>query len=274
MAEMAGGGVGKLGFWGAGKMAEAILSAVLDAGLWAPGEVEACDRDAGRRSWVEGKYGVRASADAAGVAGRCRTLVLAVKPQDADALLTGAAAALTPGHLLVSIAAGKTLAGLRRAAGPGPRIVRVMPNLALLAREGMSAYCAEAGARPEDKETVGRIFGCAGRVVELGEGMFDAVTALSGSGPAFFAYVLKALADGAAALGLPAGTARLMAVQTMIGTGVYLRESGRDVDEFIRAVCSPNGTTEAGMKVLEASSAAAALAGTVAAAAARSAALA
>ena len=111
-------------------------------------------------------------------------------------------------------------------------------------------------------------------MLNLPEKHFDAVTALSGSGPAYFAYMLKAMADGGVALGLPPDAARLMAEQTMIGTGIYLQNSGRDLDEFIKAVCSPKGTTEAGMKVLGKSPFAKTVAKTLAATAARSAELA
>lgn len=261
----------KIGFIGAGKMAEAILSAAVETGLCAPWEITACDIDASRRKLVAKNYGVIVTESAAQTAKACKVLVLAVKPQDMDALLREIRPELTVKHLLVSIAAGKTLAALRKAAGSRPRLVRVMPNLALLAQEGMSVYCADKNVKAADKRLAARLFGNAGAVLELTEKHFDAVTALSGSGPAFMAYFMQAMVEGALALKLPEDAAVLLAGQTMIGTGVYLQNTGRDTAEFIKAVASPKGTTAAGLAVLERSDLKRVVAKTLAAAAARSA---
>ena len=261
----------RIGFLGAGKMAEAILASMVQTGLSDPWDVMACDKSEERRELVAKKYGVIATDDVAQTVKECKVLVLAVKPQDLDALLGEVKKLLTDKHLLISIAAGKTLATLKKAAGAKPRIVRVMPNLALMVQEGMSVFCAAKNAKTADRKLVAQIFGSAGSVLELGEKHFDAVTALSGSGPAFLTYVLQAMVDGAVALGLPKDAARLLAEQTMIGTGIYLQNTGRDTAEFIQAVASPKGTTAAGLAVLEKSSAKTALAKTLAAAAARSA---
>jgi len=260
-----------VGFLGAGKMAEAILSSMVQTGLCEPWEVLACDTSAERRALMEKQYGVVVTEDAAQTVKTCKVLVLAVKPQDLDALLGAVKPLLTGKHLLISIAAGKTLAVLKKAAGTKPRLVRVMPNLALMVQEGMSVYCAAANAKAADKRLAEQIFGGAGAVLELAEKHFDAVTALSGSGPAFVAFVMQALVEGAVALKLPKEAARLLAEQTLIGTGIYLQNTGRDAADFIRAVASPKGTTAAGLAVLEKSPVKAALAKTLAAAAARSA---
>lgn len=261
----------KIGFIGAGKMAEAILSAALENGLCAPWEVTACDIDAARRKKVEKNYGAVVTESARQTAKSCKVLVLAVKPQDMDALLREIRPELSEKHLLVSIAAGKSLAALRKAAGGRPRLVRVMPNLALLAQEGMSVYCAAKNVKAADKRLAARLFGSAGAVLELPEKHFDAVTALSGSGPAFVACFMQAMVEGALALKLPADAAALLAGQTLIGTGVYLQSTGRDPAEFIKAVASPKGTTAAGLAVLERSDLKRVVADTLAAAAARSA---
>jgi pyrroline-5-carboxylate reductase len=150
-------------------------------------------------------------------------------------------------------------------------MIRVMPNLALMVQEGMSVYCASKQATKKDKECVTKIFGSAGAVISLPERHFDAVTALSGSGPAFIAYVLDAMIEGARALKLPKEAARLLAEQTLIGAGIYLQNSGRDIGEFIKAVASPKGTTVAGLAVLEKSSLRATIIKTLKAAAKRSA---
>ena len=261
----------RIGFLGAGKMAEAILASIVKSGLVDPWDVLACDKAEERRALMERLYGVIATDDAAETVKRCKVVVLAVKPQDLDALLRELRPALSGKHLLISIAAGKTLATLKKAAGANVRLVRVMPNLALMVQEGMSVFCAAKTASAADKRLVEKIFGGAGAVLELPERHFDAVTALSGSGPAFFAYVLQALIDGARRLKLPESAARLLAEQTLVGTGMYLQNTGRDAAEFIRAVASPKGTTAAGLAVLEASPVREVLAQTLAAAAARSA---
>ena len=263
----------KIGFLGAGKMAEAVASALVQTGLCDPWDVIACDKAKERRDLMAKQYQVSVADCPFETAKACDVLVLAVKPQDLDALLADLKKHLTAKHLLISIAAGKTLAALRKAAGTKPRIVRVMPNLALMAQEGMSVYCAAPNAKPADKRLVAQMFGSAGAVLELPEKHFDAVTALSGSGPAFFAYVLNAMVEAAVALKLPKDAARLLAEQTLIGTGIYLQNTGRDMGEFIQAVASPKGTTAAGLAVLEKSSIKTILAKTLTAAAARSEAL-
>jgi len=261
----------KVGFLGAGKMAEAVASALVQAGLCDPWDVIACDTSKERRDLMAKQYQVSVT-DCPGEAVKaCNVLVLGVKPQDLDALLVDIKKQLTAKHLLISIAAGKTLAALKKAAGTKPRIVRVMPNLALMEEEGMSVYCAATNAKPADKRFVAQMFGSAGAVLELPEKHFDAVTALSGSGPAFFAYMLNAMVEAAIALKLPSDAARLLAEQTLIGTGIYLQNTGRDVGEFIKAVASPKGTTAAGLAVLEKSSIKTILAKTLTAAAERSA---
>ena len=263
----------KVGFLGAGKMAEAIASALVQTGLCDPWDVIACDKAKERRDLMAKQYQVSVTDCPVETVTTCDVLVLAVKPQDLDALLADVRKHLAAKHLLISIAAGKTLAALKKTAGAKPRIVRVMPNLALMVQEGMSVYCAAKNAKPADKQFVAQLFGSAGAVLELPEKHFDAVTALSGSGPAFLTYVLDAMVGAAVALKLPKDAARLLAEQTLIGTGIYLQETGRDMGEFIQAVASPKGTTAAGLAVLEKSSIKGILAKTLTAAAARSEAL-
>jgi pyrroline-5-carboxylate reductase len=260
----------KIGFLGAGKMAEAILSGVLQSELVDPCDVIACDTDVERRDFMLQEYSVETTESAAEMIQRCNVVVLAVKPQVMESVLTEVKDLFTEEHLLISIAAGKKLEFLRKVCGGKPRLVRVMPNLPLMAQEGMSAFCMDDDECGADRELTSNIFGSSGSVLELGEEYFDAVTALSGSGPAFFAYLLKGFIDGAVKQGLTEETARLMAEQTMIGTGIYLQESGRDIGEFIQAVCSPKGTTEAGMKVLQGSDVSETFGKTLAAAADRS----
>lgn len=235
-------------------MAEAIASSLIQTGMCDPWDITACDKSEERRQLMAKQYQTIATNCPIETVRESEVLIVAVKPQDLDALLTTLKPHLTRKHLLISIVAGKTLTALAKCAGKTPRIIRVMPNLALIVQEGMSVYCASKQAKPQDKRCVAQIFGNAGAVLELPEKHFDAVTALSGSGPAFIAYVLNAMIEGAIALKLPKEAARLLAEQTLIGAGIYLQNSGRDINEFIQAVASPKGTTIAGLAVLEKSS--------------------
>lgn len=260
----------RIGFLGAGKMAEAILAALIRNRVVPAANILIRDVVAQRRTQIRRKYKVRVSATATDLVQDCEVVILAVKPQDLDELLAHIAPALGRQHVVISIAAGKNLAHLQKLAGRQVRLVRVMPNLAVMVGEGMSAFCLGHQARPADRKLAARLLGCCGRVVELDERHFDAVTALSGSGPAFFTYLMAALADAATAEGLPADAARLLAEQTMLGAARYLLETGIEPAELIQAVASPKGTTAAGLAVLDASSVRQILGHTIQAAAHRS----
>ena len=259
----------KLGFFGAGKMAEGILAAASLAKDFDPKSVLRAEKLPARAKELEKKYGVRTTSDAKDVAKEAPVIFLAVRPQDLAALAADVKPLLTKKALVVSIAAGKSLATLRKALGKDVRLVRVMPNLALRAKEGMCAICPAKNATPADVRKVAKILNGAGQTVVLAEKHFDAVTALSGSGPAFFAYMEQAMAAGGEALGLPADAARLLAEQTMLGTAAYLRQSGADLETFISGVATPGGTTAAGMDVMRASDFRKVVAATLKAAAAR-----
>lgn len=261
----------KLGFFGAGKMAEGILAAASLMKDFDPQAVLMAEKVPARAKELEKKYGVRTTPDAKEVARTAPVIFLAVRPQDLAALAADVKPLLTKKQLVVSIAAGKSLATLKKALGKEVRLVRVMPNLALRAKEGMCALCPAKNATPADVRKVAKILDGAGRTVVLPEKNFDAVTALSGSGPAFFAFMEQAMAEGGRKLGLPADAARLLAEQTMLGTAAYLRQSGADLEAFISGVATPGGTTAAGMDVMRASDFADVVAQTLAAAANRSA---
>ena len=202
-----------LGFFGAGKMAEGILAAASLAKGFDPQSVLMAEKLPARAKELAKKYKVRTTADVKEVAACAKTIFLAVRPQDVTALAAEVKPLLTAKTLVVSIAAGKSLATLRKMLGRDVRLVRVMPNLALRAKEGMCAICPAANATAADVKLVAKILNGAGRTVVLQEKHFDAVTALSGSGPAFFAYMEEAMALGGEALGLPADAARLLAEQ-------------------------------------------------------------
>jgi len=219
-----------IGFFGAGKMAQGIVSAL-------PAKTPVL------LSSVEANRNIE-------IAKSCTLIFLAVRPQDVAAVAAEVKPFLTAGQTLVSIVAGKTLAGLRKAFGPKVKLIRVMPNLALRAKAGMCAVCPAAKTPKAAVDRVLEILGCAGEAVILPEKAIDAVTALSGSGPAYFAFMEQAMAEAGVALGLKPAVARLLAEQTMFGTAKFLRESGMDLQQFIDGVCTKGGTTAAGMREL------------------------
>ncbi|MBQ4199298.1 MAG: pyrroline-5-carboxylate reductase [Kiritimatiellae bacterium] len=260
-----------LGFFGAGKMAEGILAAAACQNGFDPQTVLMAEKVPARAKDMEKRCHVRTTPNAVEVARSARVIFLAVRPQDLAALATDVKPHLSAKTLVVSIVAGKSIATLRKLLGRDVRIVRVMPNLALRAREGMCAICPAKNATAADVKRVVKILDGAGRTIVLPEKCFDAVTALSGSGPAFFAFMEQAMAAAGETLGLPVAAARLLAEQTMLGTAAYLRQSGADLEAFISGVATPGGTTAAGMDVMRASDFAAVVSATLKAAAQRSA---
>lgn len=255
----------KIGFFGAGKMAEGILCAIEDKS-----SVIMAEKVSARAEELKAKYPVEVTDDLKKVARNAKIVFLSVKPQDVAAVAAEVKPILKSTQILVSIVAGKTLSGLRRLFGPKVRLVRVMPNLALRANAGMCAICAAPNAKKADVAAVEKILGGAGATAVLKEKDFDAVTALSGSGPAYFAYMEEAMAEAGVKLGLKADVARLLAEQTMYGTAKFLRESGMPLKPFIDGVCTKGGTTAAGMEKLAASDFKDVVAATLAAAAKRS----
>jgi pyrroline-5-carboxylate reductase len=258
----------KIGFVGAGKMAEAILASLLDADVCEAGDIYASDISGERCESLIGQYGIQASTQTREVVNASDIVVFAVKPQELDQALAGLDACAA-GKLVVSIAAGKPLSYFEGKL-PDSRLVRVMPNLACQVGEGMSVYCGGASATWEDLSLVARIFSASGRTLQLSESLFDVVTALSGSGPAFFAYVLDAMVEAAIGEGMPHDTAMMLAEQTMLGTAKVLLDTAIPPSEFMERVASKGGTTAAGFEVLGKSSVGSDLQATIRAATRRS----
>ncbi len=258
-----------IGFIGAGKMAEAMIGGFLGRGYAKPDLVVAADVEAARLAGIGGRMGIRVAADNREVVRLADLVFLAVKPQQLDAVLDEIAPDVTDGHVVVSIAAGKGTSGIE-ARLPRGRVMRVMPNIACLAGEGMNVFTRGTRATGADALRLGEMLACCGRTLELPESLFDAVTALSGSGPAFFAWLLDGLVAGAVREGLAREDAVLLAAQTMAGTARLLLEKRFSPEELARAVTSAKGTTAAGREVLERPELADILAQTIQAAARRS----
>jgi len=257
------------GFIGAGQMGEAIFAGLLQKHLAHPADVHIADASPNRATLMHEKYGVTVETDAQAVIASSHLIVLATKPQDLDALLKSLPHELIQNKLFVSIAAGKSLFHLETLL-PGACVVRVMPNLAMRVGEGMSCLTFGSGVTAKDRDAVIALLECSSKVRELPENLFDAVTALSGSGPAFFATLLQHFVDGAVALGMPTDDALFLAKQTMLGTAKVLSESDVPLADFIAQVTSKGGTTAAGRAVLESSDTATVIAATLKAAADRS----
>jgi len=215
-----------------------------------PEDIVVVERYAPRAAFLEERYGVRAvgTADAAAHAG---TLLVAVKPQDMGALLEELRPVVTPSHLVVTVAAGIPTAFLERSLADGVPVVRVMPNTPALVDEAMSAISAGSHAGEEHLAATEAILSPVGKVLRLPEHQLDAVTALSGSGPAYFFFLVEAMIDAGILLGLPRTVAADLIVQTAVGAAVMLRDSGEHPVQLREAVTSPAGTTIAAVRELE-----------------------
>jgi len=251
----------KITFVGAGKMGGAILESLLKTKMAKSSEITVFEANPERASQLAKQLKIKTAATLESAFAGADVVFLAVKPQDLGNLLAQTKWRVdVPVHrkpgtvslqpLFISIAAGKTTAWLEAALPRGSRVVRAMPNLALAAGEGMTGLCAGTHATKSDLRLATRVFSRAGKTVVLPESQFDALTALSGSGPAFFAYFLQAMTDAGAALGLAPETAATLATQTFLGTARVLSENGTTPENFMRAVASPKGTTAAGLEVL------------------------
>jgi pyrroline-5-carboxylate reductase len=234
---------------GTGKMGEALLSGMLRSGR-SPAEVVVTARRPERAEVLHGRYAVEvlSTEDAAA---RAETLILTVKPQDMAALLAELAPHVPADRLVVSVAAGITTTFIEERLAPGTPVVRVMSNTPVLVDEAMSAISAGAHAAEEHLDRTEAIFRPVGRTIRLPEAQQDAVTALSGSGPAYFFYLVEAMTDAGILLGLPRQVAHDLIVQTAIGSAVMLRDSGEHPVTLREAVTSPAGTTINAIRELE-----------------------
>ena len=252
---------------GGGKIGEALLSGLIRRG--GPDGILVCERSAARAAELAERYRVPA-VDLGEAAVRARVLLLAVKPQDIDALLERLAEHVDEGHLVVSVAAGVPTARLEAALPAGVPVVRVMPNTPALVDEGMSVLSAGAHAGEDDLDEAEALLAAVGKVRRVPESQQDAVTALSGSGPAYFFYLVEAMVDAGILLGLPRTLAFDLIVQTALGAAVMMRDSGEHPVQLREAVSSPGGTTIAAIRELEKHGVRAALMAAIEAAHARS----
>jgi pyrroline-5-carboxylate reductase len=242
----------RIGFVGAGNMAGALVKGLLRAERCAPSDVWVSDAADTQLRRLKRAYKIEGTRDNAALVRGSQTIVLAVKPQVMAQVLDEIRPEASPKKLFISIAAGVRLERLEQGLGGGARVVRVMPNTPALVGKGMSVAVAGVHATPADLKQTLKLFSACGEAVAMqGEALLDAVTALSGSGPAFVYYFAEALIDGGVRGGLSAQLATKLCFQTLVGAAAMLVESGMSAKELRDMVTSPGGTTLAGLTALD-----------------------
>jgi pyrroline-5-carboxylate reductase len=260
-----------IGFLGSGQMATALARGWINAGLLDRARSRASDPISDARARFEQATGIAATGDNKEVVANCDLLILAVKPPIVGDVLGEVRALISDRHLVVSIAAGINLARLADALGGNRRLVRVMPNTPCLVGACAAAFSAGPSVLPHDLGVVEQLFSAVGKVFALPEHLLDAVTGLSGSGPAFVYVMIEALSDGGVRMGLPREAAQALAAQTVFGAAKMVLDTHLHPGILKDAVASPGGTTIAGLHALERGGLRAALMDAVEAAARRSA---
>jgi len=238
-------------FIGAGRMASAMVGGLLATKAAAPADIACLGGADNTAALLAQRTGIRAQADAAALLAGADTVVLACKPQQL-AGLDPRLAELTAGRLVISILAGTRLARLAAVFPRARNLVRAMPNTPGQIGAGITGWCARQPLAPADRRRVDTVLGALGQVVELEEPLLDAVTAVSGSGPAFLFEFVAALRDGGVAAGLSREVAARLAQATVLGAARLLAETGTEPEALRDQVTSPHGTTYAGLQVLAA----------------------
>ncbi len=238
-----------IGFIGGGNMAEALIKGVVSSQQSAVSSLLVSEPGDERRKYLEQTYGVKTAADNKEVAKLCNIIILAVKPQNMAAVLDEITGIITEEKTVVSIAAGITLSYLQSKLKT-KKLIRVMPNTPAIVQEGMSVMSLCECFSDRDISIVRDIFMSVGRVLTMPEKYMNAVTALSGSGPAFIALFIEAMTEGGAKMGINREHAVELAVQTLLGTAKLL-DTGMSPEKLREMVTSPGGTTAAGLKVFE-----------------------
>lgn len=231
-------------------MGEALLSRLIAQQGYLPTDILVSDRSEARRRYLVEHYAVSVTGDNQAVATAAKILLLAVKPQVFEAVVSKLQGSPDIPTLIISILAGVTLQRLE-AAFPGQPVIRAMPNTPATVGAGVTAIAAGGLVQPQQLDQARQIFTAVGDVVEVAESLMDAVTGLSGSGPGYIAIAIEALTDGGVAAGLPRAIAGQLALQTVLGTATLLQETGMHPADLKDRVTSPGGTTIAGIAALE-----------------------
>lgn len=239
-----------IAFIGGGNMATALISGLIRSGK-TDLTIRVSDPNQDARRRLQSDFGITVSADAPSTVSSAEVVVLAVKPQVMPAVLQELSGLLQPQQLVLSIAAGITMERIAASLGPAQAIIRCMPNTPALIGAGITGLCANAHCRDHHRRQAERVLRVAGEIVWIAdESMMNAVTAISGSGPAYFFALTEALADAGSRLGLPIEVARKLAASTCAGAGAMLKNSTASVSELRQRVTSPGGTTQAALASL------------------------
>jgi pyrroline-5-carboxylate reductase len=240
-----------LAILGCGKMGEILAAGLLSSGWRRPEQIIVTARRADRADELAQRYGVAATTSNVEATRAARILIVAVKPTDVDGLLAEIATEVTPDRLVVSVAAAITTSFIERRLPPDVPVVRAMPNAPSQVRAGIAGICAGRAARPDHLMVAADVLRHVGEVVTVSEHLMDAVTAVSGSGPAYFALLAEAMIDAGIMLGLSRGVSTELVVQTMFGTARLLGDAKMHPVELREVVTSPGGTTIMAIRELE-----------------------
>lgn len=233
----------KIAFIGSGNMGGAIIGGIISSALVTPGNITASDPSDKARGSLSEKYGIRVTDDNLAAVSDADIVFLAVKPNIYPAVCAQIKGHMKPDAVVVTIAAGQTLAHMAEMLGDDVKVVRTMPNTPALVGEGMAALCPNAGVSKEDLADVEAIFNSFGKCEVITENLFDAVVGVSGSSPAYVYMFIEAMADAAVADGLPRDKAYKFAAQAVLGSAKMVLETGRHPGDLKDMVCSPGGTT-------------------------------
>ncbi|MCK4905683.1 pyrroline-5-carboxylate reductase [bacterium] len=240
----------RIGIIGCGNMGEALLAGLLNKNVFKKQNITVSEKQKARLKSLKRKYSkISFAENNQSLIENSSTIILAIKPQDAESLLKEISPFLTASHLLISIAAGIKISFIEKIVGNKIPVTRVMPNLPALIGKGISAYCVSKKVSQKNGKTVKAILESVGEVLKLKENKLDAVTAISGSGPAYVFYMLETMAEAGIKLGLTKEQAKTLSVQTIVGA-IDMIEKGECPTNLRQRVTSPKGTTEAALKVL------------------------
>jgi len=241
----------KIAFLGAGNMTEALVAGIVKAKLSAPEFLLATDISSTRLEVLKDRYQIQVGAQNLDAVLWADVIILCVKPQVVHEVLTEIQASLTEKQLVISLAAGIPIKGIQEKIGPTIPVVRAMPNTPAVIQEGVTALAGCKGLSLEQLKVAQGLFESVGKVVVVDESLMDAVTGLSGSGPAYVFLAIEALIDGGVRVGLPRNIEHILAVQTVLGAAKMVRETGEHPALLKDRVTSPGGTTIAGLQRLE-----------------------
>lgn len=241
----------KIGFIGLGNMADAMISGMLKKGIVRPEDITGSAKTAKTREKMAEKYGITVLENNGDVASKADILVLAVKPQFLSEVITEIKDVVLTDTLIISIAAGKTIAWLEEAFGRKMKLVRCMPNTPALVGEGCTGVCVNELVSEKEKNDSMELMESFGKAYLIPEGMIDALGAVAGSSPAYVFMFIEAMADAGVAAGIPRTQAYEFAAQAVYGSAKLVLESGKHPGELKDMVCSPGGTTIQGVRVLE-----------------------